>query len=172
MKRILFLLVTVALTPVIMSVKSANTKQISLEATHKPSKAIVEKNVQVTVPVPKRAVEPVKQAPVVAPEPKTCAGEVAKYDWNKSVANAVMLAESGGDPTELNDTPATGDYSVGCFQVNIYKELARSRPSEAELKDPAVNVKWAYNHYVALGRTFGTTAGWGAFNSGAYLKYL
>ena len=168
MKRILFLLVSVALTPLVMSVKSANTKQISLEPTHKPSNAVVAKTVQVTAPAPKQPTQPV----VVAPEPKTCAGEIAKYDWNLPVANAVMLAESSGDPTRLNDTPETGDYSIGCFQVNIYKELALHRPSEAELKDPALNVQWAYNHYVNLGRTFGTTAGWGAFNSGAYLKYL
>lgn len=174
MKRILFLLVTVVLTLITSHTKAQLVQQSNLQATQEPSKQTVSANVETIKSVPKTAT-PAKieaPAPIVVPEPKTCASEVRKYDWNVSLANAVMLAESGGDATELNDTPATGDYSVGCFQVNIYKELARNRPSEAELKDPELNVKWSYDHWKALGGTFGTTAGWGAYNSGAYLKHL
>jgi hypothetical protein len=83
-----------------------------------------------------------------------CAAEIAKYDWNVSVATAVARAESGLNPGALNDNPATGDYSVGCFQVNIYGANARTRPSEAQLKNAAVNVAWAYNNYKANGHSF------------------
>lgn len=174
MKRILFLLVTVVLTLITSHTKAQLIQQSNLQATQKPSKPVVLANVETIKSIPKTPEKPKIEAPapIVVPPPKTCASEVQKYDWNKQVAHAVMMAESSGDASELNDTPATGDYSVGCFQVNIYKDLARNRPSEAELKNPEVNVQWAYNHYKALGNTFGTTAGWGAFNSGAYLKYL
>lgn len=102
----------------------------------------------------------------------SCEAEIAKYDWPQGLARAVMLAESSGDPNNLNDDASTGDYSVGCFQVNIRGANARTRPSEAELKNAEINVRWSYNHYVALGRTFGTSGGWGAYNSGKYLKYM
>lgn len=83
-----------------------------------------------------------------------CAAEIAKYNWNYNVALAVARAESGLNPGSLNDNPATGDYSVGCFQVNLYGANARTRPSEAQLKNAAVNVQWAYNNYVANGHSF------------------
>lgn len=102
----------------------------------------------------------------------SCEAEIAKYDWPQGLARAVMLAESSGDPNNLNDDASTGDYSVGCFQVNIRGANARTRPSEAELKNAEINVRWSYNHYVALGRTFGTSGGWGAYTSGKYLKYM
>jgi cytoskeletal protein RodZ len=84
----------------------------------------------------------------------SCQAEIAKYGWNQSVATAVMLAESGGNTGIVNNNPATGDYSVGCFQVNIYGANARTRPSEAALKNAATNVQWAYNNYVANGHSF------------------
>jgi len=102
----------------------------------------------------------------------SCAAEIAKYNWPQNIANAVMLAESSGNAGIVNDNPATGDYSIGCFQVNIKGSNARTRPSEAQLKNAAINVEWSYNHYVALGRTFGTSGGWGAYTAGHYLKYL
>lgn len=174
MKRILFLLVTVVLTLITSHTKASLVEQTTLQATQEPSKTTISANVQTIKSVPETPV-PAKieaPAPIVAPEPKTCASEVRKYDWNVPVAHAVMMAESSGNADNLNDNPNTGDYSVGCFQVNIYKELALNRPSEAELKDPEVNVKWSYDHWKTLGGTFGTTAGWGAYNSGAYLKHL
>lgn len=97
------------------------------------------------------AVEP---APVAAAPQGTCQSEIAKYDWAQSTALAVSFAESGYDVNTLNDNPATGDYSVGCFQINIYGANARTRPSEAELKDPAVNVAWAYKLYSSNGHSF------------------
>lgn len=83
-----------------------------------------------------------------------CAAEITKYNWNVSVATAVARAESGLNAGSLNNNPSTGDYSVGCFQVNLYGANARTRPSEAALKNAAVNVEWAYNNYVANGHSF------------------
>jgi hypothetical protein len=84
----------------------------------------------------------------------SCEAEIAKYDWVYSVAVAVATAESSLDPSRLNDNPSTGDYSVGCFQINLYGGNARNRPSEAELKNAAVNVAFAYQIYVGNGHSF------------------
>ena len=84
----------------------------------------------------------------------SCAAEIAKYPWNQSLATAVSTAESGMNPGIVNHNPSTQDYSVGCFQVNLWGDLAKSRPSEEQLRDAAVNVKWAYDNYIRNGRSF------------------
>lgn len=84
----------------------------------------------------------------------SCAAEIAKYDWNVGTATRVMIAESGGNPGEVNDNPSTGDYSVGCFQINLYGANARTRPSEAWLKNAANNVSYAYGIYKSNGSSF------------------
>lgn len=89
----------------------------------------------------------------------SCAAEIAKYDWNQSAAHAVMMKESSGQPGILNNNPSTGDYSVGCFQINILGANAVGRPSESELKDAAVNVAFAYRLWSGP-RTFCTSGGW------------
>jgi len=102
-------------------------------------------------------------APSVAPVAASggdCASELGKYDWPQADAYKIMLQESSNDPNRVNDNPATGDYSVGCFQVNIIGTLIAGRPNEQQLKDPELNVKWAYDHYVNEGRTFCKTSGW------------
>lgn len=43
---------------------------------------------------------------------------------------ALGISESGGDPNVINNTPATGDYSVGAFQINYYGDLAPSRTAQ------------------------------------------
>lgn len=88
------------------------------------------------------------------PQSGDCVTEIAKYDWDYDTAVAVAVAESGLNPTALNNNPATGDYSVGCFQINIYGANAYSRPSEAELYNPVINVEFAYRIYVANGHSF------------------
>lgn len=84
----------------------------------------------------------------------SCVDEIVKYDWNHSVAIAVATAESSLVPGKLNDNPGTGDYSVGCFQVNLYGNNRYSRPTEDALKEAEINVRWAYNNYVANGHSF------------------
>jgi hypothetical protein len=83
-----------------------------------------------------------------------CAAEIAKYNWNINVATAVARAESGLNPGALNNNPSTGDYSVGCFQINLYGANARTRPSEAALKNAATNVEFAYRIYTGNGSSF------------------
>lgn len=39
----------------------------------------------------------------------------------------IALAESGGRTAVINNTPATGDYSVGLWQINYYDGLLASR---------------------------------------------
>lgn len=84
----------------------------------------------------------------------SCQAEIAKYDWNVTTALAVGQAESGHATWKVNNNPATGDYSVGCMQINIYGGNARSRPSEAQLKDASVNVAFAYKLYSSNGNSF------------------
>lgn len=106
------------------------------------------------------AAEAQKQAARIQPaasfNPGTgdCAAEAAKYPWPQQVAYNVMMAESGGATWKVNDNPATGDYSIGCFQINIYGANAASRPSEAALKDAATNVAFAYRIWSENGRSF------------------
>lgn len=111
------------------------------------------------IPKPQPAAAPaqrstVASAPAASGGSGSCEAEIAKYGWNQSVALAVARAESGLNPGSLNNNPATGDYSVGCFQVNIYGANAASRPSEAALKNAATNVAFAYKIYVGNGHSF------------------
>lgn len=107
--------------------------------------------------------EPVQEpipAPVVQVSKPDCASQLSKYDWPQDQAYKVMFQESSNNPDTLNNNPDTGDYSVGCFQINIIGENAKNRPSEAELKNPEINVEFAYNLWVSQGRSFCTTGGW------------
>lgn len=90
----------------------------------------------------------------------SCYDEIKKYNWNHDIATRVMIKESSGNPGNLNDNPNTGDYSVGCFQINLLGSNAATRPSEYELKHADVNVAFAYKLYVASGHTFCTQGGW------------
>lgn len=143
------------------------TETASAQAPAKPTA----ENPPVETPAP---AEPVA-APVTEPEPVAatpskadpvpygvhdiggygdCAAEIAKYDWGQSTALAVMAAESQHRPGVINNTPSTGDYSIGCFQVNIAGANARTRPPQEQLIDAAINVRWAYNNYKANGSSF------------------
>lgn len=90
----------------------------------------------------------------------SCVDEIRKYDWPQQTALAVMNGESSNVPGKVNDNPRTGDYSVGCFQVNLIGSLRLSRPSEDSLKTAEVNVRWAYDHWVSEGRNFCKPSGW------------
>lgn len=69
---------------------------------------------------------------------------LAMYDWNVETMMRICALESKGNPLAVNDTPRTGDYSVGLLQVNLYGNLAKSRPTEAELKIPEKNIAFSY----------------------------
>jgi hypothetical protein len=88
---------------------------------------------------------------VAVPGSGSCADEVKKYDWNQASAMAVMMQESGGRAGVINNNPNTGDYSVGCFQINLYGGNAATRPSAEYLQNAANNVAYAYGMWKAQG---------------------
>lgn len=94
------------------------------------------------------------EATTVLPEVTPCdyyKQLIRQYDWNDEIAISIMLAESQCDVDVVNDNPATKDYSVGLFQVNLYGTNAKYRPSEEALKDPKVNIEFAYKLYKSSG---------------------
>lgn len=82
---------------------------------------------------------------------------IRSYDWDDELAIKIMMAESGCRADVVNDNPMTKDYSVGLFQINLYGSNAKYRPSEEELKDPKVNIEFAYN----LWKEYGFYSQWG-----------
>ena len=71
-----------------------------------------------------------------------------------------MMIESGNNPLTINDNPSTGDYSVGCFQINLIGSMRYTRPSEEWLKIASNNVSYAYRMYIEQGSTFCKSSGW------------
>jgi len=85
------------------------------------------------------------------PSSGSCEAEIRKYNWNVNVALAVSRAESGLRTNAINNNPATRDYSVGCFQINLFGNLRAGRPPEAQLLQAHHNVAYAYRLYQASG---------------------
>jgi hypothetical protein len=89
-----------------------------------------------------------------------------------TVAVAVALAESSGDPKAHNPTPP--DNSYGLWQINMLGALGPERRgqyhlrSNDELFDPAVNAKVA-NSISDDGKSW---TPWATYTNGAYKKYL
>jgi hypothetical protein len=95
-----------------------------------------------------------------------------------NVAAAVAQAESGGDPSRINNTayptrpgyhaPGAGsqpEYSVGLWQVNM---LAHPSYTEASLLTPAGNVAAA----VTISNGGASFGAWSTYVSGAYRPFL
>lgn len=80
-----------------------------------------------------------------------------------------MMIESRNNPQVINDNPKTGDYSVGCFQINLIGNMRNTRPPESQLLVAEHNVRYAYEMYKAQG-TFCKTSGW--YNTCKKLKYI
>lgn len=89
-----------------------------------------------------------------------------------TVAVAVALAESGGDPKAHNATPP--DDSYGLWQINMYRGLGPERrdqfdlDSNRELFDPEENARAAWE-ISGRGDSFGP---WSTYTNGAYKQYL
>lgn len=100
-------------------------------------------------------------------KPMYCADFIPRYNWNNSVAHNVMMQESGNNARNLNDNAGTGDYSVGCFQINLLNgnlpakyniavRLGYTGPLERDalkewLWNPANNVAVAWELYKGSG---------------------
>jgi hypothetical protein len=92
-----------------------------------------------------------------------------------AVFAAIATAESGLDYRVINDTPATGDYSVGLFQINYYASLYGSRTAAFGTPEQLIDGGLSRQAYAALqlwlgrGQTWGD---WSTYNNGAYRAYL
>lgn len=100
----------------------------------------------------------------------------SKYGLDREKAitmGAIMMAESGGRPGEVNNNPRTGDLSYGLFQINMIGSLGPARmkqyglSSYDDLKNPSRNIDVA----VKILNTSGFTP-WGAYTNGSYKQYL
>jgi len=111
----------------------------------------------------KAAVPPVHIQPQVLGVMYHLNGE--ERTWNINVAYAVMMAESGGNPNNINwkDYHRHGNCwgSFGLFQ------LACFRGTQEELLNSEINTKLAYE----LWRREGWRP-WGAFTNGSYRRFL
>ena len=90
-----------------------------------------------------------------------------------AIAAAIAQAESGGDSGALNNNPASGDYSVGLWQINYYGSLFGPRSAAfgspaALITNPAAHAAAA----VSISSNGSNWTPWSTYNSGAYLKYL
>ena len=86
---------------------------------------------------------------------------VNNYSWDKRTAYAVCMAESGGDANaaNMNDNHGTCRGSFGLMQLACFWI-----PNPT---DPNANMAKAYEIYTRSG-----WQPWGAWSSGAYLKYM
>lgn len=89
-----------------------------------------------------------------------------------NIMGAIAIAESSGDAAVVNNTPSTGDYSVGLFQINYFDGLYDSRVRQ--FGTPAQLVAGGLsrqgNAAVVIWREDGYHA-WSTYTNGAYLKY-
>ena len=86
---------------------------------------------------------------------------------------AISYAESGGNPGDLNNTPSTGDYSVGLFQTNYFGSLLG--PRTAAYGSPAAlqsNVDLQVKSAIGISGNGTNFSPWSTFKSGAYEQFL
>jgi hypothetical protein len=89
---------------------------------------------------------------------------------NASIAAAIALAESSGNPNAYNPETAAGAApnmgSYGLWQIYLG---AHPEFSVENLKDPKTNASAAFTTYQEAENSF---TPWSTFNSGAYQQYL
>ena len=87
---------------------------------------------------------------------------------------AIGSAESNLDWTVINDTPSTGDYSVGIWQINYYNGLYSARaamfgtPQQLVAGGPGLQARAA----LAIAFGPGGYTNWTTYSDGAYAKFL
>jgi lysozyme-like protein len=106
-----------------------------------------------------------------------CFAELALH--MPSRATAVILAaiagpESGYDYSVINDTPATGDYSVGLWQINYYQSLYDQRVRQ--FGTPRQLIEGGVKKQAKAAATIYDEQGFQAwattYNSGDWRKYI
>lgn len=86
---------------------------------------------------------------------------------------AIATAESGLDYRVINDTPSTGDYSVGLWQINYYNGLYNGRAAAYGTPKQMIHDGLSRQARAAKGVWEGQGfQAWSKFNNGAYQKYL
>ena len=89
-----------------------------------------------------------------------------------NILAAIALAESGGDIRVINNTPATGDLSVGAWQINYYGSLWAERTSLFGTPAQLIGSGLGGQAHAALVIAAGGFTPWSTYNSGAYRQYL
>lgn len=158
---------------------------IWLHPQHTPvhlNNSVVKTPIVKTVPVVANEIKPTPQAqPTVQPPPATVPAQqpeqvVAKqvtptyasgcstydslfrqYAWNVSVAEAICMAESGGNPYAYS-----GTHDAGLMQIHDGLSLYGS-----QIYNPAFNISAAFQKYQSQG-----WEAWTTWNTGAYARYL
>jgi len=91
-----------------------------------------------------------------------------------AIAVAIALAESGGDPAQVTNTPATGDLSYGLWQINMIGSMGPDRrrafglTDNNQLLDPATNAKVMST--LSSGGTYWNP--WTTYTRGTYKLFL
>lgn len=89
-------------------------------------------------------------------------------------AEAIVMAESGGNAHAYNGNASTGDNSYGLFQINMLGGMGAERRKQFELSsndalfNPLTNAEIAF-HLSKGGTDFSP---WSTYKSGAYQRYL
>lgn len=89
---------------------------------------------------------------------------VNNYAWDKRIAYAVCMAESGGNPN-ARGVNTNGTDDVGLMQINSV-HVPRLISSNDRL-DPNKNMQAAYSIYMGSG-----WKAWSAYNNGKYLRFM
>lgn len=86
---------------------------------------------------------------------------------------AVGMAESSGNPREINNNPATGDLSYGAWQINMIGGMGPQRrrqfglSSNDDLLDLPTNARVAKGIFDSQGIN-----AWGAFRNGSFQQWM
>lgn len=90
-----------------------------------------------------------------------------------AVMAAIATAESALDERVVNDTPSTGDYSVGLWQINYYGSLWAGRVSEfgSPRHLARCGLQCQGKAALAIANGQGLDA-WSTYSDGAYQQYL
>jgi soluble lytic murein transglycosylase-like protein len=100
--------------------------------------------------------------------PKPLEGDcslVNGYDWDVSIAYAICMAESGGNPKAYN-VNSNGSNDKGLMQINSI-HVNSGLISDEGRYDPQQNIASAYAIYKGSG-----FRAWSAYLNNSYLKYL